>query len=456
MNDLTTDVVLWLAAAAMVIRSSLSDGGASLRAQFVIYMALLHLMSALVHLLGVASGEVFLNPLLVAGFRLSTLGMVSFAAASFLVLRKRPVIFARWDHPDLPRRLFDGAISTKAIIWGGGCAFVLLPAIGPLPSLTAILSAGSNLLVMGLALRLTHLHEVGRRRAFYGWVGLLLVLPFVTAALGGFMGLGAFMALSVLVVFSHLSRVSRRSLLVAALVGTYLGLSVFVAYMHSRTEIRKAAWGGQTLERRAEATLGVFTNFEPFDPWDRSHALRVYERLDQNILAGQAVRHLGAGRVEYAYGDTLLQALLALVPRALWPDKPITAGSMGLASTYTGISFAKNTSVGIGAVFELFVNFGEAGVCLGFAALGALLTWLDARALARLRARDLTGLVTLYMVGAPFLLVGGSFVEVTAAAAGGLLLALAFQRSIPGRRPDRAVGRPEDRRGRAPPTVARP
>ena len=88
--------------------------------------------------------------------------------------------------------------------------------------------------------------------------------------------------------------------------------------------------------------------------------------MNQNQLVGAAVQYLESGYAPFATGDTLIQSALAIIPRAIWPDKPVFAGSPGLVTQYTGIQFAAGTSVGVGQVLEFYINFGSPGVVGGF------------------------------------------------------------------------------------------
>ena len=127
---------------------------------------------------------------------------------------------------------------------------------------------------------------------------------------------------------------------------------------------------------------------------------------------------------DYAHGETLWDAILALIPRALWPSKPMAAGSGTLVSQYTGIQFAAGTSIGIGQVMEFYINFGTWGIIIGFAFIGTLITVIDVRAAQRLAVGDLHGFVLWYLPGISLLQVGGSMIEVTTSAVASFLVAL--------------------------------
>ena len=103
--------------------------------------------------------------------------------------------------------------------------------------------------------------------------------------------------------------------------------------------------------------------------------MRSTQRLNQNFLVGMGVMRHRQGSVELWYGATI--PIWALVPRAIWPDKPAVGGSGDLVAEFTGISFAEGTSVGVGQVLEFYMNFGMTGVVAGFAILGFILMRLD-------------------------------------------------------------------------------
>jgi hypothetical protein len=119
-----------------------------------------------------------------------------------------------------------------------------------------------------------------------------------------------------------------------------------------------------------------------------------------------------------------------LVPRALWPAKPVQAGSPRIVSDYTGIQFASGTSVGVGQVLELYINFGTVGVLAGFFVIGGLMSWIDVEAGRRLAGGDVGGVVPLFLVGIALLQVGGSFVEASASAGASLTVAWLINRFV--------------------------
>jgi hypothetical protein len=254
------------------------------------------------------------------------------------------------------------------------------------------------------------------------------VLPFTTLITAGMLGYGAIAVLTILIFVSSFLRSPVRVILAGALI-VYLGLSVFVSYMRDRTDIRATVWGEQSFEDRFDKISKTVTTFEWFDPGNFEHLQRIDGRLNQNFLVGAAVYQLGQTQ-NFARGDTLWDALMALIPRAIWPEKPITAGSGNLVSRYTGIDFAEGTSIGVGQVMEFYLNFGTPGVIVGFIIMGVLVTAFDWQAAERLARNDLHGFVLWFLPGIALLQVGGQLVEITASAAASLIVALLVNRVL--------------------------
>ena len=80
----------------------------------------------------------------------------------------------------------------------------------------------------------------------------------------------------------------------------------------------------------------------------------------------------------YASGATLIDAaIFSIVPRPLFPGKREGA-SQALFTKYTGVVLFANTRMGLGAIGELYANFGVAGGIAGTFVYGYFLGWLFA------------------------------------------------------------------------------
>ena len=246
----------------------------------------------------------------------------------------------------------------------------------------------------------------------------------VTILRQGFLGYGAAALITIFTFIAVFYRPRWRLVFMAAVVA-YLGFSFYVTYMRDRGELRASVWGGQSAVERIARLSRTLTGIEWFNPANPTHILRITGRLNQNYLVGAAVERIEGGNRDFAQGETVWHAFLSLVPRAIWPEKPVRAGSPNIVSNYTGIRFAAGTSVGIGQVMEFYINFGELGVILGFVVLGIIITMLDTWAGMRLWAGDWLQFAVWYLTGLAMIQAGGSLIEVVSSA-GAALLAVLF------------------------------
>jgi hypothetical protein len=188
----------------------------------------------------------------------------------------------------------------------------------------------------------------------------------------------------------------RWHLLAGLLVLLYAGLSLWVAYAAHRGTIREAVWGGQSIEARIDATLAMLSSIAPFSIANPEHLQPVDDRLNQNYLVGAAVRTTPS-LVPFRNGETIYSAVYAFIPRAIWPNKPVVAGSGSYVSDHTLISFAQGTSVGMGQVLEFYINFGMVGLVTGFVLLGMILRYVDIRFVEALTGNDLNTMMVCFL-----------------------------------------------------------
>jgi len=298
-----------------------------------------------------------------------------------------------------------------------------MTALAGLPTVTALITGASNLAVVGLMLKSWRAWQCGARKYFRLWLALGSAYPLLTIITQGFIGFGIFNTILVFTFVAGFYR-PRWKLVVLGLAAGYLGLSIYVTYMRDRGDIRNTVWGGQSYGSRMDQLKATFSQFELFNINEDEHLERIDLRLNQNSLVGASVGYLESGRVEFARGETLWQALIAFVPRAIWPDKPVMAGSGDLVSKYTGYYFEEGTSVGVGQVMEFYINFGQAGVVIGFLFIGFILALIDRRAGECFANNDWLNFACWYLPGVAIMQIGGSLVEVTASAGASLAVSM--------------------------------
>jgi hypothetical protein len=419
---LLTWVLVWVAGAAVVLVRHWRPGtGVGLVIAYVLSFAALHWFAPLVFLLPWYWTRAL--SVTTEGLRMSAIGMVAFAAGAELtafVLRNRAAM-----KPAAGRPLgVEPQVVNLYLISGVLMYAVVGPIAGDIPTVSTLVSTGSTLTVVALALKYWNASTLGDRRSAARWLILTAAFPVVTVLVQGFLGYGFVAMLSVFAFVASQYRLRLRHV-AAGLVMTYLGLSVYVTYMRDRVEIRDVVWSDASFEQRTNRLATTIVNAEWFNPYDLDQLDRIEQRLNQDFLVGAAVKYMEQTHsVTFARGETFWMALVALVPRAFWPGKPVVAGSGHLVSHYTGIRFEEGTSVGIGQVMECYVNFGTAGVIVGFFVIGALIVWLDRSAARALYSGNVKSFLLWYLPGLSFLQIGGAISEVTSTAAAAFVVAL--------------------------------
>lgn len=355
-----------------------------------------------------------------SGLRISTYALLGFTIGAAWVTWRMQRDIQKTSNVKIPPTVDRRVLVTCFAI--GLASYLAIPIAGGIATVSSVVSAGSGFVVIGLALQCWNASVRGDIARLAGWLALAAALPFVTIAVQGFIGYGLAAAAVVFAFVSSFYRISLRTVAVG-LVGLFLGLSLYVTYMRDREDIRTVVWGGSEYTDRLDRMSDTFTDFEFFNPGNVEHLWRIDIRLNQNYMVGIAAQRLERRQVEFAAGTTVVQAGFALIPRVLWPDKPLTAGSGDLVSHYTGIRFAEGTSVGIGQVMEWYINFGSLGVVAGFFLFGATLAYLDIRSELSRREGDWASFAQWFLPGIAMLQVGGSLVEVTASAGAAAVVA---------------------------------
>ena len=432
-------LIAWLVTASFVlVRHFRTNRTAGLLMTYVLSFGTLH---ALAPALALLPWYDFPGIELTAlGLRQSVLAMVAFAIGAEIAAAMK-----RHEDPDdmdveTPRHRLSGQVVTVYLLTAAVLYGVVTPLAGRLPTVGAIASTGSTLLAVAVGLKAWNARLLGRPTQAMLWMSATVAFPLITVLSQGFLGYGFAAAL---IVFSLVASFSRPGLktVIATVLLAYAGLSVYVTYMRDRGDIRSVVWGGATLEDRWDQLSTTIRTTEWFDLNDQTHLDRVRGRLDQDFLVGAAIVYLEDGNVEFAYGATIIAAALAAIPRAVWPDKPVVAGSGDIVSTYTGLRFAEGTSVGVGQVLEMYINFGTIGVVAGFLVIGLLVGYVDRTAAVLLARGDVYRFLLWYLPGLSLLQIGGAFSEVVATAGASFVLVLAVHYvathlSIPMHAPD--------------------
>ena len=354
-----------------------------------------------------------------SGFMISLIGLIGFAIGVVVVQQ----------YPCGRSRQCDRQWISHWWLIVAGLVFkvILTPLLNGIPGMSAVLSTGSQLSVVGFLLAALRAWKRRELKNCAWWTAAALVIPLVTAVSSGFIGYGV---TSLIIIALFMQRYIRRSGAVALSFGVfaYLGLSLWVTYARDRDEVRAVVWGGGDLSARINQVAATLLDYEIFDPNDQSHLEFIDMRLNQNLFVGQAVEYMATGAVEAANGETIGFSLIAWIPRVVWPGKPEFGGSGDMVATYTGRYFSETSSFGVGQILEFYINFRIIGVFLGMAALGVGISLLDREAAFHLSRGDSWGFVVWFLPMMAAIQPGGALSEVVAsAAAAGVLLFILHQ-----------------------------
>lgn len=289
-----------------------------------------------------------------------------------------------------------------------------------IPSIGAIVEKSGGIWVLGvifglqLAVYRGNIHQIGL------WLLAMGVYPVITLLYGGFLSFGStpiIIVLSSLVISirSHLRVITGVPLI------SLIFFSLFLSYFQNRDNIRGAVWGGADLNTRWHESLSIITEIQVFNPDNLNHLEALDRRLNQNFFVGRSAQRIESGQVGYIEGRSIWEGVLSLVPRILWPSKPVYAGSPGIIMEMTGFVVNESTSYGVGNVMELYISYGISSLVIGFFLLGGLFRWLDHGAARCGQAGDYGGMVLYFLPAAAMIHPNGSLVELFSGGAAALL-----------------------------------
>jgi len=437
---------IWLAVGIALMSIGKWQPSAGLPLAYFLGLSLIHAPGAMLYLGsedGASTGAVLTQ----AGFEQTVIGLSAFLLAVVIARftasaahRDRNAGVGQLEHLTPASAEALDRLSLLYIAVGGASYFLLMPLLGGIATVTAVVSSLGALIMVGLCLRLWLARETRNRQKLLLTISALCLLPLGTVVQGGFLGFGMYWLITIVTFFFAQSR-RRLGYFLLAPVFLFAGISLFVNYWAARNDLRQLVWYQQAgIGDKLQRVADIFLNFEWFDPSNENHRSAIDGRLNQNWLVGMAVARLESRQVEYAYGDYFGNFVIGLIPRAIWPGKPAVGGGGLQVSEFTGIKFAEGTSVGAGQVFEFYVNFGTSGVIGGFLIFGWLIARIDLRVIRSLRDGDQSGFLFWFLIGLAMLQPGGTLMEVVVTSASSAIAAYGFGRVVLRNRPAAEYG----------------
>lgn len=171
-------------------------------------------------------------------------------------------------------------------------------------------------------------------------------------------------------------------------VGAVLALVLFLSPVKS--DYRQQIWYGENAEaaEMSSASKVVFWLTQATEYWGDTLAGTRNIGEATASASGRAdfihqVAHIHSmtpSVIPYQYGETYSYFAVALIPRVLWPDKPVAGNANGFFAVTYGLTSeegAKTTTFGVSILGESFINFGWAGVVLIMLFQGLLIGALE-------------------------------------------------------------------------------
>lgn len=373
---------------------------------YLIGLLIIHLPGAVAHLLsrGFYSNSEFTE----TGIAYTAVGCVCFVVGVWIARRN---LYA----PPVNRAVDRHEFSVFCL--GGG--WIATYGMGPLaaiPSIGAAVTKSGAIWMLGVMLGLRDSIAAQNWPRALLWLGALGAYPVLALLLGGFL---SHSSTAVTIVLCVLAVSARRGWKVALgiVVTVFFAFNMSIGYLKNRDDIRDSVWGQAPLVDRIAASLSIFTDFQFFDPSNEEHLTIVENRLNQNYFVGLASSRIDDRQVDFLYGKSVSEGLIALVPRALWPEKPVLAGSPKVVAEMTGLVLSENTSFGVGNVMEFYINFGVAGLVVGFLALGWAIGILDRKAATAEALGDFERIPIYFLTAVALIQPNGSMVELASGGA---------------------------------------
>lgn len=381
-------IAVWIACLLIILIRLVFNPGKSVGIVplYAFGLTLSHLPAGLLHL---SSSYSFLeNPSVnYDGFFLSTIGIAGYTLGVTLI---GSALAGRALHQDVkkenneykgPKAEIEDYIPDILVALGLLAYFILVPVIGRLPTLNAFTDGLRILFPIGLILIYRRARNNSNRMVMLFVIFIIAIWPLFTIITSGFLSFGA--ATSSFV-GAYIFLVSKKNFITVAvaLLILYIFISFGVTYFANRDDLREAVWNQQETgtTEDAETTINLLSDFQLFSLQNDTHLSYIDIRSNYNFYAGSVVNYMDEFSIPYAYGQTIRDAFLMLIPRIIWTDKPLEAGGDELLVRYAGIDLHGGTSASPGHIGQAYINFSIVGIFVFMMIYGVILSVLDRRA----------------------------------------------------------------------------
>jgi hypothetical protein len=295
--------------------------------------------------------------------------------------RLKPVPQRVADAPALPWANRHFAFFCLAL---GATAMLVRPFVDQIPTLNTAVRLSVNWMKIGVIVAVLTWRLRKDRLPIIFAIAIYLPLAVFNTLASGFSPLSTDLAIPLVLVLGFVSGFNWRSIVITAFASVVL-LHMMAGWMGSRMLIRSGWLASFPLTEQIDMFLTTFwSNAVSFDRDPALVQQLLFERIDMSDILEMQVLYQPS--IEpFQYGYTIVDGLYALVPRALWPDKPVVAGFAEFISQFTGMVRPEEdqTSLGVPIEFELYANGGPAAVAAGLFLLGLLAAGMERRLVTR-------------------------------------------------------------------------
>lgn len=243
-------------------------------------------------------------------------------------------------------------------------AFMFFPAVARLPSIGQFLDPVGYVVFSALLILLLK----RKTRGFYTFLASVALVSTIAARLGTFNFTQMMLPCLCIVAALAYTRAYR----LASVLGVMLVLSL-PAY-EITSSVRYTQGGIMKKAEKLVLTVHGYINGVRRDSFSATQT--TVRRISHTWVFAHVVSK-SPDDVPYWGGHTYKPLFTAMVPRAIWPDKPreTTGGQFG--KRYELLPPISKTSLNLPWHIETYVNFGTLGVVIGMALIGAFLAVLD-------------------------------------------------------------------------------
>lgn len=300
---------------------------------------------------------------------LGCLAMVGGLALAWLT-RMKGVTACR-DHAILARTTWINPAFGWFIFAVGGTATAAESVLLRVPTLGTAVHSIASLTTVGILIMLAVALKTRRFAPLVMMLSIYAPLTLMRAFATGHTPAKVSLLIPAVCVIAAYRRITWRSILVVGACG-FLFLTIMTGWLRTRDTIRGGHLEGMGFSQKLQRFLPAW-----FDAsWDSALDLQaanetIRGRIDMTDILAMQVRHQPRHE-PYARGQTVFDAGTALIPRALWRNKPVIAGGTAFVSKYTGMvrDPKDTTSIGLPYQFELYANGGPICVVVGLFVVG--------------------------------------------------------------------------------------